>query len=86
MLPHVSIVQQTGLAVLVLATVGWIVGLVRIMRRDRFAVSVWRAGQPMRGAAAIPAQRGHSGEQVELTPAEQDAFAGLVRRLAEDRS
>jgi hypothetical protein len=83
MLQHVSIVQQTGLAVLLLATVAWIVGLVRILRRDRFAVAVWRAGQPMRG---IPAQRGHSGEQVELTPAEQDAFAVLVRQLVEDRS
>ncbi|GAA1365782.1 hypothetical protein [Streptomyces beijiangensis] len=80
---HVSIVQQVGLAVLLLATVAWIIGLVRILRRDRFAVSVWRTRQPLR---TVPVQRGHSGERVELTPAERDAFAGLVRQLAEDRS
>jgi hypothetical protein len=107
MLQHVSVVQQIGLAVLLLAAVGWVVGLVRVMRRDRFAVSVWRAAPPVRDAQArksaqipapgparipsqiparIPAQRGHSGERVELTPAEKEAFAGLVRRLTDDRS
>ncbi|WP_329124639.1 hypothetical protein [Streptomyces sp. NBC_01465] len=83
MLPHVSVIQQIGLAVLLLATVAWVVGLVRIMRRDRFVVSVWRTGQPLRH---VPAPRGHSGEEVVLTPAEEAAFAGLVRRLADDRS
>ncbi|MEV0091377.1 hypothetical protein [Streptomyces sp. NPDC050738] len=83
MLQHVSVLQQIGLAVLALATAAWVVGLVRIMRRDRFAVSVWRTGQPLRH---VPAQRGHSGERVVLTPAEQAAFAGLVRRLDDDRS
>lgn len=36
---HVSILQLTGVAALALATVIWIVGLVRLLRRDRSEVA-----------------------------------------------
>ncbi|MEU8977521.1 hypothetical protein ACFVXW_13000 [Streptomyces sp. NPDC058251] len=81
---HVSIIQLIGVAVLALATVVWVVGLVRLLRRDRFEVSVWRHGDTLR---AIPRQRrsGPVAESVELTPDERAAFAGLVRQFSDSR-
>ncbi|MFC8124613.1 hypothetical protein [Streptomyces sp. NPDC057302] len=84
MLQNVSILQQTGVAVLAVATVVWAVGLVRVLRRDQVDVDVWRRSQALR---ALPAQTGPPrAETVELTPDERAAFAGLVRQFGDGRS
>ncbi|MGW0731496.1 hypothetical protein [Streptomyces sp. NPDC002851] len=83
MFDQISILQQIGLAVLLAATVVWVVGLVRRLRRDRFEVTVWREAKDLR---ALPRQRSHHpAESTELTAAERDAFAGLVRQLTDGR-
>lgn len=81
---HVSILQLTGVAALALATVIWIVGLVRLLRRDRSEVAPRRQGDALR---AMPRQRrsGPDTESVELTPEEHAAFAGLVRQFSDSR-
>ncbi|MFF1448679.1 hypothetical protein ACFVYF_11075 [Streptomyces sp. NPDC058274] len=81
---HVSILQLIGVSVLALATVIWVVGLVRLLRRSRFEAAVWRHGDTLR---AIPPQRqsGPGAESVELTPEERAAFAGLVRQFSDSR-
>ncbi|UUU22784.1 hypothetical protein [Streptomyces sp. DSM 40750] len=87
---HVSILQLVGVAALALAAVIWVAVLVRVLRRDRevhrgrFAELARGRGQRLR---ALPHQR-HKGphvEHVELTPAEQDAFAFLARQFSDDR-
>ncbi|MBO4255553.1 hypothetical protein [Streptomyces griseorubiginosus] len=77
---HVSILQSLGVALLALATVVWSFGLVRLLRRYRSGAALWGADDTLRG---LPPQRqgGPHLEAVELTPAERDAFAVLVRRL-----
>lgn len=82
MFDQISILQRIGLAVLLVAAVVWAVGLVRLLRRDRSEVAVWRRTQHLR---AVPRQRSHPAESTELTDAERDAFAGLVRRLTDGR-
>lgn len=79
---HVSIFQLTGMAVLALATVVWAIGLTRVLRRSR-DTTLWRSAQ----LPALPHQRetGPDLETVQLSPAEQDAFAGLVRQLSDGR-
>ncbi|MEU1401590.1 hypothetical protein ABZ471_04355 [Streptomyces sp. NPDC005728] len=78
---HVSLLQLIGMAVLTVAGLAWAVVVMRLLRRSRVEAAVeWHA------AAALPAlphqrQVGPPQESVELTPAEQDAFTGLVRRL-----
>ncbi|MGW1673772.1 hypothetical protein [Streptomyces sp. NPDC002324] len=87
---HVSILQPLGLAALALASVIWVAVLVRVLSRDhevhrgRFAGLTGRRGQRLRG---LPHQRrkGPHVEHVELTPAEQDAFAFLARQFSDDR-
>ncbi|MFE9445954.1 hypothetical protein ACFYO2_45210 [Streptomyces sp. NPDC006602] len=76
---HVSVYQLLGMAFLVLVAVAWVAGLVFMLRRGRVEAALWRA----QGLPALPHQRqiGPQRESVELTPAEQDEFAGLVRRL-----
>ncbi|MFF7330880.1 hypothetical protein [Streptomyces sp. NPDC008150] len=78
-----SILQLAGVAVLVAASVVWSVGLVRLLRRGRFEAAVGRSGPPL---PVLPQQRryGPRLESVELTPAEEDAFAGLVRQFSGD--
>jgi len=80
---HVSILQSLGVAVLALATVVWMLGLVRLLRRARSGADLWR-GHTLQ---ALPNQRqaGPQLESVELTPAERAAFAGLVRQLSDGR-
>ncbi|MFD4600737.1 hypothetical protein ACFWPQ_22240 [Streptomyces sp. NPDC058464] len=78
---HVSTLQLIGMAALTLATVAWAVVVTRLLRRNRREALAWHAAR-----AALPAfphqlKPAPSRETVELTPAEQDAFAGLVRRL-----
>ncbi|MGH1556524.1 hypothetical protein ACRAWF_46620 [Streptomyces sp. L7] len=81
---HVSILQLTGVAVLALATVAWVLGLTRILRRALAEPTVRHAAHPLHG---LPGQRDTAPhlESVELTPAERDAFAGLVRQLSDGR-
>ncbi|MFF7238166.1 hypothetical protein [Streptomyces collinus] len=80
---HVSTLQLIGLAALTVAGLAWAVVVMRLLRRARFeAVAEWRA------AAVLPAlpeqpKAGPARESVELSPAEQDAFAGLIRRLGD---
>ncbi|MFJ3672203.1 hypothetical protein ACIPSE_37680 [Streptomyces sp. NPDC090106] len=77
---HVSIYQLTGLAVLALATVVWAVGLTHVLRRTRNGAALWGNATPL---SALPYQRQAPPalESVQLTAAERDAFAGLVRQL-----
>ncbi|MFF0203634.1 hypothetical protein [Streptomyces sp. NPDC005017] len=80
---HVSILQWAGVTVLALGAAAWAVGLSRALRRGRF-----EAVAQMPGPVALPAlprqrQAAPDLESVELTPAERDAFAGLVRQFAE---
>ncbi|MFJ5777881.1 hypothetical protein [Streptomyces sp. NPDC093094] len=88
---HVSILQWAGVAFLALAAVVWVAGLTRILRRGRFEATAWNPAPAWNPASAalpaLPGQRraGPDLESVELTPAEQDAFAGLVRQLADGR-
>ena len=87
---HVSILQLMGGTALALAAVIWVAVLVRVLRRDRdihqgrFAELARGRGQRLRG---LPHQlrKGPHVEHVELTPAEQDAFAFLARQFSDDR-
>ncbi|MEW2284838.1 hypothetical protein [Streptomyces sp. NPDC047841] len=78
---HATTLQLIGLAVLGAAAVVWAVVLLRLLRRAGRRTVVRRSTAPL---PALPSQTrvGPSRESVELTPAEQDAFAGLVRHLA----
>ncbi|MFE9630197.1 hypothetical protein [Streptomyces sp. NPDC006463] len=81
MLPSISLTQEMGLAVLLVAALVWLVGLGHMLRASRS-----RHPEPgaFEGLAVIPAQRGaaaHPMEAVELTEAEKEAFDGLVRRI-----
>ncbi|MFE0509650.1 hypothetical protein [Streptomyces sp. NPDC058964] len=88
---HVSILQLAGVAGLVLVTAAWIIFLMHT-RRTRSAAAARRSGRPsqvdhpqLHPLQALPPQRPAPPhvESVELTPAERDAFAGLVRQLGE---
>ncbi|MGW6144451.1 hypothetical protein, partial [Streptomyces sp. NPDC055140] len=71
---HVSIFLQMGVAFLAVATVVWVVGLVRLVRHVG-----WGTERPL---ASLPGQGGPALESVPLTPDERDAFAGLVRQFS----
>jgi hypothetical protein len=81
---HVSVYQLLGMTLLVLVAVAWAIGLTVMLRRGRHEAALWRSGH---GLPALPHQRqtGPGHECVELTPAEEDAFAGLVRQLGGGR-
>jgi hypothetical protein len=81
---HVSFLQLLGPVVLALAAVLWVVGLVRVLRGMRPAAQPRHTGSAL---SALPHQRSPAPEleAVELTPAERDAFAGLVRQLNDGR-
>ncbi|KUL32472.1 hypothetical protein [Streptomyces regalis] len=81
---HVSFLQLLGPVVLALAAVLWVMGLARVLRRARLESSPRRTGPAL---SALPHQRQTAPEleAVELTPAERDAFAGLVRQLGDGR-
>lgn len=81
---HVSFLQLLGPVVLALAAVLWVIGLVRVLRRARLESSPSRTDPAL---STFPHQRQTAPEleAVELTPAERDAFAGLVRQLGDDR-
>ncbi|MER6343496.1 hypothetical protein ACWC10_02505 [Streptomyces sp. NPDC001595] len=93
---HVSILQCAGVVCLALVAVAWVTGLARMLRRERpeaasgaeagAAADAWAAVRTgARPLAALPQQRNHAShvESVELTPAEQAAFAGLIRQFAD---
>ena len=87
---HVSILQLLGGTALVLAAVIWVAVLVRVLRRDHEAHRARFVGLTRgrgRGLRGLPPQRrkGPHVEHVELTPAEQDAFAFLARQFSDDR-
>ncbi|MFF1281019.1 hypothetical protein [Streptomyces sp. NPDC058299] len=86
---HASTLQLIGVAALAVAAVAWAVVLVRLLRllRRTGPRATARRSTARRGPARLPAlprqtRVGPPLESVELTPAEQDAFAGLVRQLA----
>ncbi|MFB0628162.1 hypothetical protein [Streptomyces sp. AB3(2024)] len=82
MFPSLSPAQEIGLAVLLVAALVWVLGLGHMLRDSRFHHPEHSAHN---GLPAIPAQRGagaHPMESVELTEAEEQAFAGLIRRIA----
>ncbi|MFI2237048.1 hypothetical protein [Streptomyces chrestomyceticus] len=82
MLPSVPLLQQIGLAILLTVTVGWAVSQARLVRRHRFGSPAGNGTRPL--LRAVPRQTGPAGppsERVELSAAEREAFAGLVRQL-----
>ncbi|MCW7944466.1 hypothetical protein AAW14_21165 [Streptomyces hygroscopicus] len=79
---HVSTFQLLGVPVLALGAAVWIVCVGRILRRRRFEDAVRRRGTLL-GALPHQRQTGPDLESVELTPAERDAFAGLVRQFGD---
>ncbi|MGI5376109.1 hypothetical protein ACQEV2_18010 [Streptomyces sp. CA-251387] len=81
---HVSFLQLLGAAVLALAAVLWVVGLTRVLRSVRAEQSP-RRSRPVLSALPHQRQAPPELEAVELTPAERDAFAGLVRQLNDGR-
>ncbi|MEU6194661.1 hypothetical protein [Streptomyces sp. NPDC047061] len=78
---HVSTLQLIGMAALTLATVAWAVVVTRLLRRNRREALAWHAARVALPAFPRQLKAAPLRETVELTPAEQDAFAGLVRRL-----
>ncbi|MEV5317133.1 hypothetical protein AB0K92_05545 [Streptomyces sp. NPDC052687] len=80
---HVSILQWAGVAVLAAAAVIWVMVLARLLRRGRPGTAVGTGARPL---GALPRQRenGPHRESVRLTPAEEAAFAVLVRRLGDE--
>ncbi|MEU9161080.1 hypothetical protein AB0D29_12525 [Streptomyces sp. NPDC048424] len=81
MFPSISLAQEIGLAVLLVAVIVWVVGLGHMLWDSRFHLPEPAAPE---GLPMIPAQRGSAGhpmETVELTEAEQQAFAGLIRTI-----
>ncbi|MER6129187.1 hypothetical protein ABT173_42850 [Streptomyces sp. NPDC001795] len=82
---HVSILQLLGVPVLALITAAWIVYVGRVVQRRRIEDAVRRHSRLLRALPHQP-RTGPELESVELTPAERDAFAGLVRRFGEGRS
>ncbi|MFE0384679.1 hypothetical protein ACFW1F_11430 [Streptomyces bungoensis] len=77
---HVSTLQLIGAVALTVAGVVWAVVVTRLLRRARVEAAASYSAATL---AALPPQRrsGPARESVELTSAERDAFAGLVRRL-----
>ncbi|MYT31024.1 MULTISPECIES: hypothetical protein [unclassified Streptomyces] len=90
MLPSVSILQQIGLGVLLVIVVLWAVGLIRLTRRGHYGAGApfsFRRRPPRARIRldAVPRQTGPGGpasENVDLTPAERQAFDDLVRQLS----
>ncbi|MFF4429258.1 hypothetical protein ACFYZ4_08780 [Streptomyces sp. NPDC001513] len=81
MFPSISLAQEIGLAVLLVAAIVWVIGLGHMLWDSRIHHPEPAAPQ---GLPMIPAQRGsvgHPMESVELTEAEQQAFAGLIRTI-----
>ncbi|AYN40870.1 hypothetical protein D9753_20510 [Streptomyces dangxiongensis] len=80
---HAPTLQLIGEAVLAVAAVAWAVVLVRLLRLLRRPRATARRRATRLPALPRQTRVGPPLESVELTPAEQDAFAGLVRQLAD---
>ncbi|MBL1082030.1 hypothetical protein JK359_08545 [Streptomyces actinomycinicus] len=82
---HAPPLQLIGGAVLAVAAVAWAVVLFRLLRLLRGTGHRPAARRRSAPLAALPRQNrvGPALESVELTPAERDAFARLVRRFAQ---
>ncbi|MBV2356944.1 hypothetical protein KUM39_21640 [Streptomyces sp. J2-1] len=78
---HASTLQLVGAAVLTAAGLAWAVVVVRLLRRSRADATAEARAAAVLAAFPHQPQSGPAHEVVELTPAEQDAFAGLIRRL-----
>ncbi|MCJ1680285.1 hypothetical protein MTF65_23675 [Streptomyces sp. APSN-46.1] len=81
MFPSITLAQEIGLAVLFVAALVWVLGLGHKLRNSRFNDREPVASEVL---PMIPTQRGaaaHPMESVELTEAEEQAFAGLIRTL-----
>ncbi|KPI21607.1 MULTISPECIES: hypothetical protein [unclassified Streptomyces] len=81
MFASLSLAQEIGLAVLLVAAAVWVLGFGHMLWDSRFHHAEPGAHE---GIAVIPAQRSaatHPMESVELTEAEEEAFAGLIRSL-----
>lgn len=81
MFPSISPAQEIGLAVLFVAALVWVLGLGHMLWDSRFHHPEPGAYD---GLPVIPSQRvasAHPMESVELTEAEEQAFAGLIRTL-----
>ncbi|MDO0927258.1 hypothetical protein QQY24_18240 [Streptomyces sp. TG1A-8] len=80
---HVSTLQLIGVAVLAVAAVAWVVVVARLTRLLCRSSAGAAGRRPVGVLPGLPHQSriGPAAESVELTPAEQDAFAGLVRQL-----
>ncbi|MDX3540635.1 hypothetical protein PV721_41355 [Streptomyces sp. MB09-01] len=81
MFPSISLAQEIGLAVLLVAAIVWVFGLGHMLWDSRFHHPEPGANE---GLPMIPAQRSsasHPMESVELTEAEEQAFAGLIRTI-----
>ncbi|MFC9929778.1 hypothetical protein [Streptomyces sp. NPDC127190] len=78
---HASTLLLFGVTVLAVTAVVWAAVLTRLVRRAGHRAAARRVTPPL---PALPRQSpvGPPQESVELTPAEQAAFAGLIRRLA----
>ncbi|MEU6098998.1 hypothetical protein [Streptomyces sp. NPDC047079] len=92
---HVSTFQLLGVSALALVTAVWIGRVGRALRRRRFegaarryvrSEDAVRRHRETLGALPHQPQSGPELESVELTPAEQDAFAGLMQQFREGRS
>lgn len=84
MFPTVPLLQQIGLVSLALAVIAWVAALTTILRRAA------RVPQPPeRGSRrllnTVPRQVVPPSESVELTAAERETFAKLVRQLGSGR-
>ncbi|MCX4881403.1 MULTISPECIES: hypothetical protein [unclassified Streptomyces] len=79
---HVPVLQSMGAAILLFAAAFWVFVLIGLARRGYFGPVVRSTGRTPR---VLRRQRRSAPtlENVELTPAERDAFAGLVRRLSD---
>ncbi|MFG2889813.1 hypothetical protein [Streptomyces sp. NPDC048248] len=80
--PSVALLQQIGFAVLLVALVVWVAGLLRLMRRERDEAPAGGGAKEL--LDSVPRQTGPAGppsESVQLSEAEREAFAGLVRQL-----
>ncbi|WP_030160403.1 hypothetical protein [Streptomyces sp. NRRL S-244] len=88
MFPSISLAQEIGLAVLLVAALVWVLGFGHMLRDARFhhpEPGAYEGHEGIAAVPAIPAQRSaatHPMESVELTEAEEEAFAGLIRGIA----
>ncbi|PZG87677.1 hypothetical protein C1I97_32490 [Streptomyces sp. NTH33] len=80
---HVSLLMWFGVALPAALTVAAIIGMARIRRSLRLETA--QQQHRAQRLTAFPQQLGAAPrrESVELSPAEEDAFAGLMRRLGD---